>query len=189
MFSHEHAQPHQRCEDDAVAAWQQSHVVGLQHLCAVLYSKGGAYRAMQVRGGGAIIATQHHVGVLADNTSGVEHVVGWTAILYFVKLQRRHACSWQWPARGTYNREGDSAVWTETGASLGACRARTCAWLLPYKVDAGCQLLQLHRNGHEAAQTQLQLQGRTNVHCCGCWVKLQLSQLSKRSHAQGHSQV
>lgn len=145
---------------------------------------------MHVQGGGGdIIATQHHVGVLTDNASGVEHVVGGTAVLYFMKLQHRHTCSWQRPARGTYNREGDGSIWTETGASLAACRTGTCAWLLPYKVDACCQLFQSHRNRHETAQTQLQLQRRTNMHCCRSWLKLQLSQLSKRCHAQGHSLV
>lgn len=182
--------PHQRCEDDAVVAWQQSHVVGLQHLCSILDSKGGAYSAMHVQGGrGDIIATQHHMGVLTDNASGVEYIVGGTAVLYFMKLQRRHARSWQCPARGTYNREGDGSVWTKPRAPLGACRAGTCAWLLPYKVDACCQLFQSHRNRHEAVQMQLHLQRCTNMHCRRCWLKLQLSQLSKRCHAQGHSLV
>lgn len=144
---------------------------------------------MHVQGGGAISATQQHVRVFTDNTSGVEHVIGGTAVLYFIKLQSRHARSWQRPARRTHSRERDGAIWTETGAPLGACRTRTHAWLFPCKVDTGCQLFQLHRNGHEAAQTKLQLQGCTDMHCRGCWMKLQLSQLSKCSHAQGHSLV
>lgn len=181
-----HGLPHQRREDDAVDAWQQRHIVGLQNLHSILHSKGGAYTAMHVQGGGAIVATQQHVCVLADNASGVEHVVGGTAVLYFVKFQSGHACSWQHPARRTHSGKGDGAVWTESGAPLGACWATTHAWLLPCKMDAGCQLLQMHRNGHQAAQTQLQLQGCTNVHCGGYWLKLQLSQLSKRSHAQDH---
>ncbi len=120
---------------------------------------------------------QHQVHVLAGHAGGAQRALRRTVLQDLAELQHRRR-------RRAGRGEGHGAVGVLCGPLL--CRG---ARLLLCEVYAGGDLLQRHRNGHQTAETQLQLQGGAHVHQRRGRTEAQLLQTSEGAHAQSHTRV